>query len=85
MAHVAIRHRVRDYAAWKQVFDEHAPQRRAAGEISYAIYRNEDDRNDIALMFEWNTLKNPRPSWRRILSEKQWGGLVLKVIREWYS
>ncbi len=58
MAHLAVRHKVRDYAAWKQVFDEFAPQRRAGGEVSYQIYHIEDDRNDIALVFEWDSMAN---------------------------
>lgn len=60
MAHFYIRHRVQDYAAWKQVFDDFAPQRRAGGEISYALYHQEDDDNDIALLFEWDTMERAK-------------------------
>ncbi len=60
MAHLAVRHKVRDYAAWKQVFDELAPQRREGGEVSYEIYHLEDDLNDLALLFEWDSLENAK-------------------------
>ena len=60
MAHVAVRHKVRDYAAWKQVFDEFAPQRRAGGEVSYRISHLEDDRNDIVVVVEWDSMENAK-------------------------
>ena len=60
MAHVAVRHKVRDYAAWRQVFDEFAPQRRAAGEVSYAISHLEDDRNDIVVVVEYDSMENAK-------------------------
>ena len=58
MAHLAVRHQVQDYAAWKTVFDEFAPQRRAAGEISYQIYHVEGDRNHLVLFFEYDSIDN---------------------------
>ena len=58
MAHLAIRFNCRDYAAWKQVFDEVAPQRRAAGEIEYHIYHVDGDLNNIMLVDEWDSLDN---------------------------
>ena len=60
MAHVAIRIKVRDYAAWRRVFDEYAPRRRTGGEVSYQIYHLEEDRNSLALMFEWDSLENAK-------------------------
>ena len=60
MAHLAVRHRVRDYAAWKRVFDEFAPQRRAGGEIDYQIYHVDDDRNHIIVLLEWDSIANAK-------------------------
>ena len=60
MPHLAVRHQVQDYAAWKTVFDELAPQRRAAGEISYQIYHADGDRNHVILMFEWDSTDNAK-------------------------
>ena len=60
MAHLGIRFNCSDYAAWKQVFDDFAPQRRAAGEIDYQIYHVEGERNHIVMIQEWNSLDNLR-------------------------
>ena len=56
MAHLYILSKVRDYAAWKRVFDEFATQRRAAGEINYQIYHLDGDRNNFAMIQEWDSL-----------------------------
>ncbi len=56
MAHLAVRHKVRDYAAWKVVFDEFAPTRRDGGEITYQIYHVDDDRNHIIVLMEWDSI-----------------------------
>ncbi len=58
MAHLAVRHQVQDYNAWKVVFDDFAPQRRAAGEISYQIYHVDGDRNNLVLLFEYDSTDN---------------------------
>ena len=60
MAHLAIRHSVSDYDAWKRIFDEFAPQRRAGGEISYQIYHVDGDRNHIIVLMEWDTMDKCR-------------------------
>ena len=58
MPHLAVRHQVQDYNAWKAVFDEFAPTRRAAGEISYQIYHVDGDRNHLVLLFEYDSTDN---------------------------
>ncbi len=58
MPHLGVRHQVQDYNAWKTVFDEFAPQRRAAGEISYQIYHVDGDRNHLVLLFEYDSVEN---------------------------
>jgi len=58
MAHVIIRHRVKDYDTWKAGFDDFAEQRRAGGETSYQVLHPEDDPNNLILHFEWDSLEN---------------------------
>ena len=58
MPHLAVRHKVRDYAAWKRVFDDFAPTRKSSGEVSFQVFHMDDDRNDVALLFEWDTMAN---------------------------
>ena len=60
MPHLGVRHQVQDYNAWKVMFDEFAPQRRAAGEISYQIYHIDGDRNHLVLFFEWDSIDNAK-------------------------
>ena len=60
MAHIAIQHKVRDYATWKRIFDEFAATRKAGGELSFQIYHMDDDRNNIAVLLEWDTMDNAK-------------------------
>jgi quinol monooxygenase YgiN len=58
MTHVFIRHRVGNYAVWKQVFDAFAPQRKAAGELSYRIAHPYGQATNLFLWFEWDSEAN---------------------------
>lgn len=60
MDHVLITHAVKDYEAWKQVFDRAAPLRKAAGEQSYFVLRHEDDANRIVHFSQWASLARAR-------------------------
>ena len=54
MAHVLAHHKVSSYESWKKVFDEFAETRKASGELSYQILKQEKDSDDLYLMFEWD-------------------------------
>lgn len=58
MLHVSIRHKVKDYAAWKTVFDNFASTRKSFGEKTHHIFHQLDNPNDLQLLFEWDTLQN---------------------------
>ncbi len=58
MATVFIRHKVRNYAKWKKVFDEFARTRRAGGETSYIIGHVPGKTNNLCLLFQWDTAAN---------------------------
>jgi len=60
MHYVLIIHAVKDYSAWKQVFDGAAAMRKQAGEESYYILRDERDANKIVHFSKWNSLGNAR-------------------------
>jgi len=60
MAHVVIRHKVKDYPKWKAAFDGFINTRRSGGEKSYQIFHPDDDPNNLLLVFEWDNLKNGR-------------------------
>ena len=58
MTHLLIRHRVKDYDAWKGQFDEFITQRKAGGERGFQVYRPVDDPNNLVLLFEWDSVEN---------------------------
>jgi quinol monooxygenase YgiN len=49
MVTLVVHHRVRDYDAWKPVFDEHEPVRRSHGEVEHRIYRDIHDPNCVVV------------------------------------
>lgn len=60
MAHMLIRHKVKDYTTWKSVCDGAKEARLAGGERSYQILHSDDDPNNLVLLFEWDSLDNAR-------------------------
>jgi len=53
MAHfMLVRHKVKDFAAWKPVYDAHAPTRRAAGLTDRRLMRGIDDPHQVIVLFE---------------------------------
>jgi heme-degrading monooxygenase HmoA len=55
-----IRHNVKDYDAWKSVFDSVSDLRERSGERSYQILRQDDGSNSVFALFEWDNLDNAR-------------------------
>lgn len=60
MPHVLIIHAVKDYAAWKKIFDEATGIRKQAGERSYKLLRYENDANRIVHFSAWSSLADAR-------------------------
>jgi hypothetical protein len=52
---LVVHHRVRDYAAWKQVFDGHEAVRVAHGARRHWVYRAPDDVNDLVVATEFGS------------------------------
>ena len=50
MVAVIVRHRVRDFDAWKAVFDEHGAVRRGHGAIDHRLYRVAGDPKDVVIV-----------------------------------
>jgi len=55
MVAVIVRHRVKDYDAWKPLFDEHGEVRRRYGATGHEIYRVAGDPLDLVIV---NTFKD---------------------------
>lgn len=61
MVYIHIRQRVKDYARWKEVFDNHVAARQAGGATDEAfMWRNVDDPHDITVVLGWRDLKQAR-------------------------
>lgn len=48
--YVLIRHKVRDFNAWKKGFDAHASKRVEAGLSDRQLLRNADDANEVVIL-----------------------------------
>lgn len=60
MAYLFIRHEVEDYDEWKPVFDDHAETRAEHGSLGGHLFRTADDPNDLAILFEWDSVEHAR-------------------------
>ena len=60
MPYITIRHKVRDYDAWKPLFDAHGATRAAGGCKGGHLLRSTDDPNEVVIFFEWDTMENAR-------------------------
>ena len=58
MASMLVQHSVKDFAAWKSVYDSVADMRSSNGELSDHIYRDASDPNKLTVMFKWDSLEN---------------------------
>ena len=56
MATAFVRHRVADYAAWRQVYEDFAPVQAAGGVIDKAVFRGREDPNELLVMHRFRTL-----------------------------
>ena len=60
MVTMLIQHNVKDYAAWRVVFDSVSDLRTSNGEIGNQIYRDEKDANSLTVLNTWDTFENAR-------------------------
>ena len=60
MSSLLIRHKVKDYATWKPVFDEHGATRLANGSQGGRLYRNAADPNEVMIVLDWDDLDRAR-------------------------
>jgi hypothetical protein len=47
-----VRHKVRDYATWRPVYDAHLPKRLEAGITEMNLFRGDIDPNEVIILFE---------------------------------
>lgn len=58
--YLLIRHKVKDFAAWKQGYDTHFPKRTEAGLTEKYLLRADSDPNEVILLFEAQDLSRAK-------------------------
>jgi heme-degrading monooxygenase HmoA len=58
MATVMFKGEVKDYEAWKPVFDGLEEKRKSLGETSYRILREENGGHGIVILIDWDTVEH---------------------------
>ncbi len=59
-SYMLVRHKVRDFKAWKAGYDEHRPKRDAAGLSEMHLLHNSEDPNEVIALFSANNLDDAR-------------------------
>jgi len=57
LTYMLVRHKVADFARWKQIFDSHKEAQEKAGLKLKHLWRNLDDSNEVFFLFEVEDLK----------------------------
>ena len=60
MVYVLVRHKVKDYAAWRAVFDDVKEMRESGGETSFQIFTANDNPNEVWALVGWDTLERAK-------------------------
>lgn len=60
MAKLLVHHKVQDYAAWRQVFDDHDKTRREYGSTGFQVFKSASDPNDITVITDWPSVDAAR-------------------------
>ena len=60
MAKMLVHHKVKDFNAWKAVYDSVYDLRKANGELTDQIFREENDPNSLTIIFDWDSFENAR-------------------------
>jgi quinol monooxygenase YgiN len=55
-----VRHEVNDYAAWRKVYNEFGKVRRNLGVTAAAVYRSNDNPNDVTVTHDFKSLEQAK-------------------------
>jgi len=56
MIHAMVRQNVKDFDAWKKIFDEDGPNRKMASSKGGHVFRALDDSNNVFVLLEFDDL-----------------------------
>jgi len=79
MVTIDVRHKVKDFAHWKQVFDGAAEARRAAGELACRIYLRHGSEDDVLVSMDWESLQRAQAF---LASPELMAGMQAAGVRE---
>jgi len=60
MVRLMVRHKVKDYPAWRAVYDEFDEKRRSLGTLDQAVYVNVEDPLDVTVTHDYATLETAK-------------------------
>jgi heme-degrading monooxygenase HmoA len=58
--YMLVRHKVKDFSAWKAGYDDHLPKREAAGLTERYLLHSDEDPNEVFVLFEAADLDKAR-------------------------
>ena len=58
MASMLIQHTVKDFAAWKKVFDASSALRKTHGELSTQVFQDASHPNKVTVLNKWSSLES---------------------------
>ncbi|TMI29462.1 hypothetical protein E6H29_11340 [Candidatus Bathyarchaeota archaeon] len=64
-----VRTRVKDFAKWKTIFEQHATTRQHNGSKGGYFFRNADNPYETVFLLEWDNLRTPASSRQTRLSK----------------
>jgi hypothetical protein len=56
MATLFVRHRVQDYAKWREAYEGVAPKQKQSGVLAEAVYQTEGDPTDVTVTHDFASL-----------------------------
>lgn len=60
MSKMLVHHTVKDFNAWKTVYDSMVGTRKENGELSEQIFHEENNPNSLTILFDWNSIENAK-------------------------
>ena len=80
-----VQHTVRDYEAWKLVFDEHESVRAKYGCHGHTIYRDADKPNDVSILMDYESRERADEFMRdpSLAEAMQRGGVISAPRATW--
>ena len=80
-----VQHTVRDFDAWKTVFDAHETERARFGCTGHTLYRDTDDPNNVTLFLDYESRERADefmkdPSLREAMEK---GGVISEPRATW--